>query len=381
MQQTQKNLIEKFDSILLATRGGKIQNARINNTNELYFEIAKENIIEIAYYIYEVLNYPLVTIIATDERKVSKIYAIRHVFSNDKDNQYIVLKIKIQENDPSFLSITPHIHEASWYEREIKDMFGLIPTGHPDPKRIVMHENWPADIYPLRKDFSQDTRVPVAHEIYNFYRMEGEGVFEIAVGPVHAGIIEPGHFRFSVAGEEIILLEAKLGYTHKGIEKLFEGRNYSEAIKLSERVSGDSSFAHSLAFSLAAEKISGAAITGPAAYIRGIFLELERMYNHVNDIGGMALDVGFSFPAAYASIIKEVILRLNEKLTMHRYLKGVNLAGGVSANIDEDANKIILDSIAKIKTYAGAINVAENEVDIIKTDRQSLTIVRRDYLS
>jgi Ni,Fe-hydrogenase III large subunit len=166
---------------------------------------------------------------------------------------------------------------------------------------------------------------------------------------VHAGIIAPGHFRFSVAGEPIINLETRLGFTHRGVEKLFEGKFCSEAVRLSESVSGDASFAHSLAFIQAQEKISGILIPKQAAYLRGIFLELERMYNHVNDIGGIALDVGFSFPSAYASIIKEAILQLNDRLTGNRYLRRVNVAGGVLTDIDEAGKKELRDSLKGIK--------------------------------
>lgn len=165
---------------------------------------------------------------------------------------------------------------------------------------------------------------------------------------MHAGIIGPGHFRFSVAGEPIINLEVRLGFTHRGIEKLFEGKPYTDAVGISECVSGDSSFAHSLAFAQAAEKISGISIPGQAAYLRGVFLELERMYNHVNDIGGIAVDVGFSFPHAYASIIKEAVLQLNDKLSGSRYLRKINAVGGVLEDIDE-SKKILADSLKRIK--------------------------------
>lgn len=345
MESILKNLKEKFDSILLATGGEKTRNARINNANELYFEIAKENIIEIAYYIYEVLNYSLVTIVATDDRKISKNYQIRYFFSDDKHDLYIALQIKISENDLTFPSITPHIHEASWYEREIKDMFGLVPAGHPDPKRIVPHENWPADIYPLRKDFPLNSRVPIAHEKYEFYRMEGEGVFEIAVGPVHAGIIEPGHFRFSVAGERVLYLEPRLSYKHKGIEKLFEYTGAFSAIKLAERVSGDTSFTHSLCYAEAIEKACGIAIPDNAKYVRTALSELERIYNHFSDCGFIALDTGYSFGGAQGARLKEKMMQLNETLTGSRFLRKINAIGGVNMNIDKEKRDFVNQEI------------------------------------
>ena len=240
------------------------------------------------------------------------------------------------------------MHSASLFEREIWEMFGIRPNGHPDLRRLRLHDEvWAKDNFPLRKDF-QKMQVGDLSD-FRFSRVEGEGIFEVPVGPVHAGIIGPGHFRFSVAGEPIINLELRLGFTHRGVEKLFEGKRYPDAIRLAECVSGDSSFAHSLAFTQAAEKISGLSVPGQAAYLRGIFLELERMYNHANDLGGIAIDVGFSFPSAYASLIKEAILQLNHKLTGNRYLRKVNTIGGVLADIDDTRKQLLLDSLKRVK--------------------------------
>ena len=193
---------------------------------------------------------------------------------------------------------------------------------------------------------------------------------------MHAGIIGPGHFRFSVAGEPIINLEIRLGFTHRGVEKLLEGKPYPDALRLVECISGDSVFAYTSAFVQAAEKISKVPISKRHAYLRGIFLELERMYNHVNDIGGIALDVGFSFPAAYASIIKEAILQLNEKLTGSRYLKGVNRVGEVSVDIDETNRLILFDSLKKVKSdFNELIKILNSSVSFM--DRVDTTGVLR----
>lgn len=352
METNLNNLKEKFDSIILATGGGKIKNAEIKNTNELHFEIPAENLVEIAYHIYETLGYPLVTIVCADERKKSGDFAIRYFFSDDKNDKFLALRINVPENKPSFPSITPHIHEASGYEREIKDMFGLEPVGHPKPKRLVAHDNWPAGLYPLRKDFAWNKKVPQSyenHEKYEFYRLEGEGVFEIPVGPVHAGIIEPGHFRFSVAGERVLYLEPRLFYKHKGIEKLFETKNIFEGIKIAERVSGDTSFTHSLCFVEGIEKACGIEVPRNAKYIRVIFSELERLYNHFSDCGFIALDTGYSFGGAQGLRLKEKVMRLNETLTGSRFLRKVNAVGGVNIGIDEAKKKLTEKEIESLE--------------------------------
>ncbi len=154
-------------------------------------------------------------------------------------------------------SLTRQVMAAHWYERYAQDMFGVCADGHPDSRRLVHHENVPAGTHPLRKDFAWDTRLAHANEPYPMGRVEGEGIFQIPVGPIHAGIIEPGHFRFNVAGERIITLEGKLFFTHKGVEKLLEGRSVADAMPFVERVSGDAAASHALAFCQAVETIAG----------------------------------------------------------------------------------------------------------------------------
>ena len=189
----------------------------------------------------------------------------------------------------------------------------------------------------------------MAHDKSGKIANEGEGIFEIPVGPVHAGIIGPGHFRFSVAGEPIISLETRLGWKHRGIEKVLESKNFSEAVKIFECISGDTAFGYSTAFCQSVEKILGVDIPIRSQIIRVLCLELERLYNHANDMGGIALDVGFTFPAQFASLIKEAILQLNENLSGSRYLKGINTVGRVTLNIDRFKAGLIREALIKIQ--------------------------------
>ena len=165
------------------------------------------------------------------------------------------------------------------------------------------------------------------------------------MGPVHAGVIEPGHFRFSVAGEPIINLEIRHFYTHKGVEKLFENISIDKAVFLAERISGDNSVAHAVAFCQAMEKIAGVNIPPRAKHIRTILLELERIYNHLGDIAGIATDVAFSFGAAHANKLKEEVLQLNERVTGSRMLRGMNTIGGVRRDIGEKKDEILLKPV------------------------------------
>jgi Ni,Fe-hydrogenase III large subunit len=190
-------------------------------------------------------------------------------------------------------------------------------------------DNWPA-VHPLRKDFSADAVLPPFEGERHIYRPAlGEGVFQIPVGPVHAGIIEPGHFNFAVAGEPILYLQLRMFYTHKGTEKRFEGLSIPRAVFLAESISGDSSFSHGTAFCQAVERACGIDVPALALRMRCVLLEMERIYNHIGDIGAIATDVGFVVANSHAGRLRERMLALNEQMTGSRLLRGMVCIGGV----------------------------------------------------
>ena len=208
--------------------------------------------------------------------------------------------------DGPLASIAPQVPAAAWYERELHDQYGIEIVGHPDLRPLIFHENWPDGVYPMVDPVDN---VPWSKRDYRFLQVQGEGVAEVAVGPVHAGIIEPGHFRFSVIGDTVLHLELRHFYTHKGTEKLFEGRSATDATMLAESVSGDNCFAHAVCYSQAVENACGIDIPPRALAIRLIGLELERLVCHISDIGGLCTDVGFGVAAAYSTRLKESLLR------------------------------------------------------------------------
>ena len=320
-------------------------------SDEIYIDVKPGEFRAKCLELHKKLASPVMTYFAEDDRRGNKAFAVYCAFLDAAQKKWTIVRMSIPEGMPVFDSISKEIFSACLFEREIKEMFGLEPSGNPDLRRLNLHDEvWPEGYYPLRKDFVPPAPAQRTGASYAFKRVEGEGIFEVPVGPVHAGIIGPGHFRFSAAGEPIINLEARLGFTHRGVEKLFEGRPAGDdgTAAFSERIAGDSAFAYGTAYCRCIEKIYGINVPERAQYIRGVFLELERMYNHVNDIGGMALDVGFSFPAAFASIIKENILALNERMSGSRYLKGINKAGGVKKDISAKSAGDLADSLGRI---------------------------------
>ncbi len=316
--------------------------------DEIRIKVSPQVFKDACLALHKLLPSPVMMLFADDQRSLSGVFAVYAVFVSLKYAKWIIVNIDIPQENPYFDSLAKSMHSAIIFERQIQEMFGIKPQGNPDLRRLNLHDEvWPQGNFPLRKDFK--VMAPGDLNEYKFNRVDGNGIFEVPVGPVHAGIIGPGHFRFSAAGEPIINLEIRLGFAHRGIEKLLEGKTFGEAIKLVECIAGDSAFAYSAAFAMAAEKISGIRVCEKTALLRGVLLELERLYNHVNDISGMALDVGFSFPAAYAAVIKEAILQLNQKLASNRYLKRINLIGGVALDLGEPQRLLLLDSLVKIK--------------------------------
>ncbi|MBI4485144.1 MAG: NADH-quinone oxidoreductase subunit C, partial [Acidobacteria bacterium] len=202
------------------------------------------------------LGAELILLAAEDRRKEAGAFFVHYLFAHRRQNWFLHASTALDASRPEMLSLASFHYPASRFEREIRDLFGIALIGHPEPRPLAKHAFWPDGYYPLRKDavagpFTDDGQP------FPFTPVGGEGVYEIPVGPVHAGVIEPGHFRFSVMGETIIDMKSRLYFTHKGTEKLFEGRRPIDGVELAERVSGDTSVGHALAYCQAVEAAAG----------------------------------------------------------------------------------------------------------------------------
>jgi Ni,Fe-hydrogenase III large subunit/Ni,Fe-hydrogenase III component G len=332
--------------------------------NNVAFKVSEGDIVALANDLKQNKHLTLKHITATDERGENGCFKIWYIFGSLETHNFIIPYIELRGTE-KFPSLTPTIHEAWNLERKVRTFFGLEPVGHPDPRPIILHENWPTNVFPLRKDFDWKKRVNQSRGTYEFARIEGEGIYEIPVGPIHAGIIEPGHFRFNVAGEEIMLLEARLGFVHKGTEKLFEVLPLKDKLKLSEKISGDSSFGHSLAFCQTIEELAHITVPKRAKYLRVIFAELERVANHLGDIGAIMIDTGFNFGGANGARLREMVLQIHEKLSGNRFLRGVNTFGGVTKDVSAEENSWLIAELAKIeKDFNEVIDIAEESASL-----------------
>ncbi|RME35614.1 MAG: Ni,Fe-hydrogenase III large subunit [Gammaproteobacteria bacterium] len=237
-------------------------------------------------------------------------------------------------------SQAPAFPAALRVERAMRDLFGIDFSGEVDRRRWIRHQAWTAQCHPLRKEFpahgSGESPVPPDLD-YPFLQARGTGVVEIPVGPVHAGIIEPGHFRFQAVGEQILNLEERLGYLHRGVEKLAEGRDAISLARLAGRVSGDTTVAHAWAACQAMERAAGVQVPDRALFLRALLAERERIANHLGDIGAVCNDVGFAFAMSQFGRLRELWLRMNGRLFGHRLLMDRVVPGGVTIAPDQDA--------------------------------------------
>jgi len=335
----------RLQSALVENFQERISNLHVLRGNELHFQISRGDALKLAQMLRADFATELRLMVANDRRADLDLYEIHYLFVNDSENWYAHATKHLSHDDPTIDSIATFYYPASRFEREIQDLFGIEAIDHPDTRQLVRHSYWPKDYFPLRKDFVQSEKFE-GFSPFPFKPVGGEGVYEIPVGPVHAGIIEPGHFRFSVVGETVIDLKIRLYFTHKGTEKLFEGREPAAGVELAERISGDTTIGHSLAYCQALESLAGCQIPERAKYLRVILLEMERLYNHIADFGAICNDTGFAVAHSHCLRIRERLLRLNKRLTGNRLLRNGIVLGGVGCDFPSDLNLAAeLDSI------------------------------------
>ncbi|HMR30173.1 MAG TPA: NADH-quinone oxidoreductase subunit C [Amaricoccus sp.] len=246
--------------------------------------------------------------------------------------------------DGSFPSIGRLHPPAIRPERTARDLFGLVPLGAPDERPWLDHGRWG-----LRRPLGTSEDAPATGSPYAFLPVEGDSLHQIPVGPVHAGIIEPGHFRFTANGETVVRLEARLGYVHKGIEGLMRGATLSRAAGLAGRISGDSSVAYALAFARAVEAALGTEPPPRAVLLRALMAELERLANHLGDIGAICNDAAFVLMLAHCGVLRERVLRAADAAFGHRLMRDRIVPGGAAVDLGGEGVAAIRSLLAEIR--------------------------------
>ncbi len=248
----------------------------------------------------------------------------------------------MEGSSPTYPSLAEIFPCALHMERAVNDLFG-IASMEPDHRGWLRHGAWPKTVFPLRRDFDGSHQYEIDSQPYPFVQVAGDGVHEIPVGPVHAGTIEPGHFRFSVVGEKVLRLEERLGYTHKGVSKRFEELQQKDGHRLTARLSGDSAVAFSWAYCTALEAMTRTTCPPRAVDLRALALEHERLANHLGDLGALGNDAGFAFGLTHFSRMKEDLLRTNVDVFGARYLFDFVRPGGVSNDLPEIGPSLLLE--------------------------------------
>ncbi len=308
------------------------------HNNETYISIPDESFEKAIAYISE-HKYQLVSLFCAQNFGKSRGFTLLYVFEQKGVAKITVLERALKSSHAT--SIAETFPSAYQYEREITDGFGVEFDNAFDKRRLFLHERYPDDFHPLLKSF-KNGKIKMKASVkpedeYKFREVHGEGVYQIPVGPVHAGIIEPGHFRFSVIGETIFNLETRMFWKHRGIEKLAEGKTPQDCVKIAEAISGDESVANSFAFCNAVEKISMINVPERAQYLRTLLLEMERIYSHIGDMAGMIIDIAYPLGASPFFILREEMFRQNDALTGSRFMKGIMAVGGLNKDISNEA--------------------------------------------
>ena len=255
-----------------------------------------------------------------------RIYA---VLADDERNLLFATATDIEGGE--FPSLTPRCPQVHLFEREIAEQFGLRPVGHPWFKPVRYCRSWAG-----RDAWGRAAGSPILPAVGDFYRVSGEQVHEVAVGPVHAGVIEPGHFRFQCHGEHVFHLEIALGFQHRGVEEALIGGPDARAAHYAETLSGDATVAHATTYSHVIEALAGCRTSARAQAVRGIALELERLANHIGDLGALAGDVGFLPTASYCGRIRGDFLNMTALLCGSRFGRGLIRPGGLGFDVDDD---------------------------------------------
>ena len=344
---------------------GAVLDAAWQAEDQVTVTVPKDMLPDVVEFLYYGRGGWLPNMVANDERPINGNYALYYLLSmEESDPGFVTVRAEVDPQSMEYPSVTPRVPACVWSEREAFDLFGLRAQGLPDERRLVLPDDWPADLYPLRKD-SMDYRkrpAPVTDvENYSFlYEGRAEEVTEVPMGPLHITSDEPGHFRLFVEGEEIIDADYRLFYVHRGMEKVAESRlNYDAVTFLADRICGICGNAHSVAYAEAVEHAQGIEVPVRGQYIRAILLEVERLHSHLLNLGLVCHYCGFDTGFQHFFRVREKTMDLAVLLTGARKTYGLNLIGGVRRDI-LDAQKV-----ATIKYVREIRNEVEALVDML----------------
>ena len=320
---------------LLDAFAGRFGGAETPRSNEAYVRVPADLVAACCAHLYRKWDARLVSLFADDVRAAGEGFALYYVFALDAAHGFIVLRASVAADKPEFNSLTDAVHAVNWQEREIQDLFGIKLLGHPNPRRCALHDDWP-DVHPLRKDFDLRTVLPPASRARGTgsARWRGRASSRCPSAPCTRASSSPAIFSSAWRASPSSTCSCGCSTRTRARRSCSRALPVAHGVRLAESISGDSGFAHATAFCHAVERAAGVEAPPRARALRTVCLELERLYNHIGDMGAICTDVAFVTANMHAMRLKEAVLRANEQLTGSRLLRGMACLGGVRFDLD-----------------------------------------------
>jgi len=327
-----------------------------NVKNQVIATIPRENLPVVAKYAVRHLGARFVISVATDNREKSGDFSISCILAFDEDKRFFVLHSRVPTNDLKVSSITPEVPAAGWSEREAFDMLGIEPVGHPDSRRLVLSDDFPNDIHPLRREFDYNARFPFEPLNAPPRKDAPEGATVVPMGPFYPTLEEPAYFRLFLDGETVVGSDYRGFYNHRAIEKLGDSElNYNQIPFVAQQICGICGQVHSCAYCEAVEIACEIDVPMRAKYIRSLLLELERIHSHLLWVGLAGHIIGFDTVLMQLWRIREPVMWLMERVTGNRKHYSSNLIGGVRFDITGEADDDIRRVIDKVEQEFKAV--------------------------
>ena len=353
------SLVEQCKEKLLEEFGDRIRDLVVED-DKIYVLISSADLPDVTDFVYWKLGGYLVNVAGSDERRYNGSYGLYYIFSIEDGldekapKPWIIVYTYVPQYELVLPSTTSRVPAASWYEREVMDLLGLKAEGHPDPRRLVLPDDWPEGVYPLREDYKYDfrPRYQAASYEYRFRpdKVEGEEIVSIPIGPVHPVADEPVQFRLFVDGERIVDVDYRMVYVHRGVEKLAVSRmTYDQIPFIADRICGICGYVHACCYAQAVENAFKIDVPDRARYIRTILLEIERIHSHLLHLGLLCHMAAFDWGFMQLFKLREKIMDLAEILTGNRKTYGANIIGGVRRDIIKDRIDKALDIVKKTR--------------------------------
>lgn len=379
MSAQQEQTLRTVYELVTTCSDGAVISVTQPHMDTIQLVVKREGMRRVADGLFNQLQARFLISVGTDKRPLTGDFGILHLFSLDRDHLYVLLESSIPKDDLRVDSITPVVPGADWAEREFHDAIGVHPEGHPDPRRLLLPDDWPEGVYPLRRDVAYNFRPPLVEDARPELREVPAGASALPVGPFFPVLEEPAYWRLFVEGETIVGCDTRLFYNHRGIEKLGDSvLTYNEIPYLAERICGICGFIHSTCYCQAVEKAAGIEVPPRARYIRTIMLELERIHSHLLWLGIAGHIIGFETVLMQTWRIREPVMWLCEAISGNRKTYGMNTVGGVRRDLPNELRPQLLDTIANVEKEVIAVRDAIVGDSVLRARTEGVGIVTNE---